>query len=66
MDNENIPVLLFAQIMYCTLIYLWSVKEINELGGKLKNIGYGTTGNNSVSDNLVNCYVLNDYLENVD
>lgn len=66
MDNENIPVLLFAQIMYCTLIYLFAVKEVNDLGAKLKNIGFGSTGNSNTAESLVSCSILSDYLENVD
>ncbi len=66
MDNENIPVMMFANIMYWTLVYLWSVREVTELAGKLKNLGVGGGGNNSSGENIVSCEVFNEYLDKVD
>lgn len=45
---------MFAEIMYCTVVYLWAIKEMTELNNKLKNIGLGGTGNNTGAENLVN------------
>jgi len=59
MENDNLPVIMFANIMYWTIVYSWTVKEITELGNKLKTWGVGTNGNNSSGDNLISCEVLN-------
>ncbi len=47
MENDNLPVILFANIMYWTVVYLFAVREINELNNKLKTWGAGGGGNNS-------------------
>jgi hypothetical protein len=47
MENDNLPVILFANIMYWTVVYLFAVREINDLYSKLKTWGCTGAGNNS-------------------
>lgn len=48
--------------MYCTVVYFWALKEINELSAKLKNIGYGAMGNTNAAESLVSSSILSEYL----
>lgn len=66
MDNDNIPVNMFANIMYWTLVYLWTVREVNELSSKLKNLGISSPTSYSSGENSVSCELLNEYLDKVD
>lgn len=63
MENDNLPVAVFANVMYWVIVYLWAVREINELANKLKTWGVSAT---STGDSLINCEVLNEYLDKVD
>lgn len=63
MENDNLPVAVFANVMYWVIVYLWAVREINELANKLKTWGVSVT---STGDSLINCEVLNEYLDKVD
>lgn len=66
MENDNLPVVVFANIMYWTVVYLFAVREITELNNKLKTWGAGGGGNNSTGENLIGYEVMNEYLDKVD